>query len=411
MQPRVLILLPLMAALLSAGCQRVLTEDEIIAKAQRIHEAVLVVDTHCDTPMRLMHDSTFDLGQRHEPGAPNSGQIDFIRMKEGGLDAEFFAVFIGQGPLTPEAYDSAWTLCNQTIDSMEAVCHRYSNLAERATTPQDALRIEKAGKRAVFMGLENGYPLEQDLSRVEQLAQRGIRYITLCHTRPNQICDSSTDRDTVDTGLSDFGRQVVREMNRLGIMVDVSHISDQSFYDVLEATQVPVIASHSSARAVSNSPRNLDDDMLRALKANGGVIQICVLDDYIKNDPERNAAIRAATDSLRQARGSWQDQKTEADQESYRDAYYAIREAHPSTAGIKDIADHIDHVVNLIGVDHVGIGTDFDGGGGIPGFNDVTDFPNLTVELVRRGYSEKDLRKIWGGNAMRVLQAAIDAAE
>jgi len=395
--------------LLTSACQKPLTQDALVAKAKAIHESVLTVDTHCDTPMRLLRGG-FNLGQRYAPHSGN-GQLDFHRMKEGGHDAEFFAAFLGQGPLTLEGYENAWTRCNQVLDSMEAVCTRYANLAEIATTPQDAYRLEKAGKRAAFLGVENGYPLANDISRVKHLADRGVRYITLAHTRNNQICDSSTDDKALHNGLSDFGKAVVQEMNKYGIMIDVSHISDQSFYDVLARTQTPVLASHSSARAVAHSPRNLDDDMLRALKANGGVIQICVLNSYIKDEPERRAAIDAATDSLRDDLGPWNAQKTKAQQAAYRKAYYAIRDRYPTQANVSDIADHIDHVVETIGVDHVGVGTDFDGGGGIPGFDDVTDFPNLTLELVKRGYTEKALRKIWGGNVMRVLQAVIDHAE
>ncbi|MCK5147613.1 dipeptidase [bacterium] len=410
MHRKLFFLIPLFSLVLQTACQKTMSEEQIRARAMIIHEAALIVDTHCDTPTRLLR-GNYDLGQRHEPGAPGSGQIDFPRMKEGGLDAEFFAAFLSQRALTPDGYENAWSRCNQIIDSMEVTCQRYSHLAEIATTPQDAVRLEKEGKRAAFLGIENGYPLAEDISRVKHFADRGVRYITLCHTRNNQICDSSTDDAPMHDGLSDFGREVVKEMNRFGIMVDVSHISDKSFYDVLEITNAPVLASHSSVRAISDSPRNLDDDMLRALKANGGVIQICVLDSYIKSDPERRAVIDTATDSLRTERGSWSDQKTEAEQKIYREAYYGIRERFPSTAGVKDIADHIDYVVNLIGIEYVGVGTDFDGGGGIPGFNDVTDFPNLTVELFLRNYSEQDIKKIWGGNVMRVLQTVIDSAE
>ena len=406
----VFLTLTVSALLLFAACKGLQSEKFLINKAKTIHESALVVDTHCDTPSRLIR-SDFNLGQRHEPGSPGAGQMDFVRMKEGGHDAEFFAAFLGQGPLTAKGYDKAWKQCNQIIDSMEASCARYAHLTEIATTPQDAYRLEKAGKRAAFLGIENGYPLAHKIERVKYFADRGVRYITLAHTRNNQICDSSTDDAPLHNGLSDFGKAVVKEMNRCGVMIDVSHISDKAFYDVLALSKAPVLASHSSARAVAHSPRNLDDDMLRALKANGGVIQICVLDAYLKDEPERRAAIDAATDSLRAALGPWSQQKTEAERETYRTAYYGIRNRFPTAAGIQDIVEHINHVVQTIGINHVGIGTDFDGGGGIPGFNDVTDFPALTLALVKQDYSEESIKKIWGGNVMRVLQGVIDAVE
>ncbi|MBN2417212.1 dipeptidase [bacterium] len=394
------------ALLLTAlsGCSRKLTEEAINTRAQEIHANVLVVDTHCDTPMRITR-GEFDLGKRHEPLQRASGKMDFPRMKEGGLDAEFFAVFLSQRELTPEAYENAFQLAELTIDSMYAVCDRYSDLAEIALTPDDAYRLEKEGKRAAFLGMENGYALAGDLARVEHFYNRGIRYITLCHTRNNQICDSSTD-STKWGGLSPFGERVVAEMNRLGIMVDVSHIADSSFYDVLKITSAPVIASHSSARALCNHPRNLDDDMLRALKKNGGVIQICILDSYLKEYPEKDAAY----DSLEAVWGDYDKITDPAKQAELRRDYYAIRDKYPSTASVIDIVDHIDHVVKTIGIDYVGIGTDFDGGGGVIGCNDVTEFPNITRELVKRGYTEAQIRKIWGGNIMRVFRNVITAA-
>lgn len=405
-------LFPLLTALTAvlllitlSGCGKKLTEEEINARAQTIHEKVLVVDTHCDTPMRVTRGG-FDLGKRHEPLKRESGKMDFPRMKEGGLDAEFFAVFLSQRQLTPEGYQNAYELADRTIDSMYAACDRYPDLAEIATKPDDAYRLEKEGKVAAFLGMENGYPIDHDLGRIEYFYDRGVRYITLCHTRNNQICDSSTDT-TKWNGLSPFGEKMVAEMNRLGVMVDVSHISDSSFYDVLRITKAPVIASHSSARAVCNSPRNLDDDMLRALKKNGGVIQICILDSYLREYPEKDAAY----DSLEAVWGDFDKITDSAKRAELRRDYYAIRDKYPSTASVTDIVDHIDHVVKTIGIDYVGIGTDFDGGGGVIGCNDVTQFPNITRELVRRGYTEPQIRKIWGGNIMRVFRNVIAAAE
>ena len=371
-------------------------EAAIQKRAAKIHESVLTVDSHCDTPMRLLRED-FDPGVKNE-----SGCIDFPRMKEGGLDAEFFAVFIGQGPRD----DSTNALIHQrAIDIFDAIhksVEKNSDQAEIALVPADAYRIEAEGKRAIFIGIENGYPIGKDIANVEEFYKLGARYITLCHSRNNDICDSSTDPNGPEhDGLSDFGAEVVKEMNRLGIMVDVSHISDKSFYDVLKTTSAPVIASHSSCRALCESPRNLDDKMIHALKDNGGVIQICILSDYLRQ-PEPNPELDQKLQEIRDKYNNFRDLKGDT-LEMARREYYETREKYKVYATIADAVDHIDHVVQLVGVDHVGIGTDFDGGGGIKDLMDVSQMENLTVEMVRRGYTKKDIEKIWGGNIMRVM--------
>ncbi|MEA1887902.1 MAG: dipeptidase [Bacteroidota bacterium] len=371
-------------------------EARIEQKADRIHKVILTVDTHCDTPMRLMR-SDFDLGIRNEDGC-----VDFPRMKEGGLDAEFFAVFIGQGPRTPEAYQEVYNRTIQTFEKIYDNVEKNSDIAEVAFTVDDAYRIKKTGKRIAFIGIENGYPLGKDLSKVEEFYDLGARYITLSHSRNNDICDSSTDdRGPEHNGLSEFGVEVVKEMNRLGMMVDVSHISDEAFYDVIETTTSPVIASHSSCRALCESPRNLDNDMLLALKDNGGVIQICILSSYLKQ-PEPNPVLE---EKLAEIRDKYNDFEglSEEEFEKARREYYQVRNKYRKLATVEDAVDHIDHVVQLIGIDHVGIGTDFDGGGGIEGVMDVSQMKNITHELLRRGYSKKEIKKIWGANIMRVL--------
>lgn len=394
-----------------ASCAPKQDEEALKAEAREIHDGVLTVDTHADTPM-IMVRSNWDIGERHEPGQRRGGKIDLPRMKEGGLDAEFFAVFVRQAERTPEGYAEAREMAHKGLDAIHKMCEDYPQLVELATTPEDAYRLEKEGKRAAFIGMENGYPIGQDLSLVKEYYDRGVRYITLCHGGDNDICDSSTDeRNPEDNGLSDFGKEVVAECNRLGIMIDVSHISDKSFFDVLNITEAPVIASHSSVRALCDHPRNLSDEMLKALAANDGAIQTCLVSSFLKKgkpNPERDKAIAA----LREKYGSWRDIKDEATREKLWQEYRKIYEKYPGEmAAVEDLVNHIDYVVKLIGVDHVGIGTDFDGGGGIEGCDDVTEMPNITVELVRRGYSEEDIRKIWGGNIMRVLNKVIEVAE
>ncbi|MFZ2338875.1 MAG: dipeptidase [Bacteroidales bacterium] len=373
--------------------------SRLVSLADQIHAKTLTVDTHCDTPMNIAR-SDFDLGIRHTEGC-----IDFPRMKEGGLDAEFFAVFTSQGPRNDSAYNAIYEYALSVLDKVRSNVEKYPDMAGIATSPGDALRLKKEGKISVFIGIENGYPVGLDLSRIKAFHDRGARYITLSHTRNNDICDSSTDpRGPEHNGLSEFGKKVVLEMNRLGMMVDVSHISDNSFYDVLEVSAAPVIASHSSCRALCESPRNLDDDMLLALKDNGGVIQICILSDYLKI-PDPNPQLDARLKEFADKYGDF-GLLGEEEKKTAREEYRAIRERYEKLATVDDVADHIDHVVQVIGIDHVGIGTDFDGGGGVEGCMSVADMKNITIELLRRGYSRPDIAKIWGGNIMRVMKEA-----
>ena len=399
------------SSLLMVSCTGQQNQESLTVKAREIHDRVLTVDTHCDTPMRMVG-SEWDVGQRHEPGQRLSGKIDLPRMVEGGLDAEFFAAFVGQGALTPEGRIKAKERADLLIDAVHKMCEDYPDIVGFADSPDDAYRLEKEGKRAAFIGMENGYPVGKDISLVEKFYKRGVRYITLSHGSDNDICDSSTDRSNPeDNGLSDFGRKVVAECNRLGIMVDISHVSDKSFFDVLKVTKAPMIASHSSVRALCDHPRNLSDEMLKALAVNNGVIQICLVSSFVKKsepNPEREKAV----DALTQKYGAWRDIKDEEIRQKVRQEYSEIFEKYPEEkATLKDLVDHIDYVVKLIGVNHVGIGTDFDGGGGVEGCDDVSEMPNITEELLRRGYSEEDIRKIWGGNLMRVFRRVIEVSE
>ena len=370
-------------------------------KVQRIHAKCLTVDTHCDTPM-LMVKPGFNVREEHE--APKY-RVDFPRMKKGGLDAMFFAVFTGQKPRTEENYRKTYDLANQMLDSIHSSLKHNSDLATLALKADDLAKIEKTGKRAIFIGMENGFPLAKDLSRVEEFYNRGVRYITLCHSYHNDVCDSSSDAKPAEhNGVSDFGKQVIAEMNRLGMMVDLSHASDKSFFDAIELSKAPIIASHSSVRAIAQHNRNMTDEMIKKLAAKGGVIQICILDEYIKN-PDTTAVSYKRIKQIRKIYASGMEKMTEAEKEALFAEWDELKAwKQTELPNVKDLVDHIDHVKNLVGVDYVGIGSDFDGGGGLIDCTDVSQFPNITRELLRRGYTETEIRKIWGGNLLRVFR-------
>lgn len=388
--------------LLAVGDVRADVNETNAEMAARIHQQVLTLDTHVDTPMR-MFGTDFDIGARHDTDK-GEGQVDLPRMKDGGLDAIFFAVFLSQRGREPEDNERAKQRALAMFEAVHSSIEANPGLAELALHPQDAARLESAGKRAVYLGIENGYAIGRDLSLLKTYYDLGARYITLCHSSNNDICDSSTDKGGSEhSGLSEFGEQVVEEMNRLGMMVDVSHASDATFYDVIRVSKAPIFASHSSSRAMCNHPRNLDDKMLMALAEKGGVIQLCMLGEYIK-ESQPNPARDKALDEMRAEFGDYEDLSTEQ-RAAMREKWRAINKQYPrSTANVSDAVDHIDHIVEVVGIDHVGIGTDFDGGGGIRGCNDVSEMENVTLELVRRGYTEEQIGKIWGGNLMRVFR-------
>jgi membrane dipeptidase len=389
------------AALLLTSCTP--TEEQIQKKAARIHSKAVTVDSHTDTPMWFTREG-FSFADRHESEGRRY-KLDIPRMKEGELDGVFFAAFLGQKNRDAEGNAQALAEANKIIDSIYAVVHRYPDDLEIATSPADLKRIVKHDKHAIFLGLENGYPIGNNLALVDSFLNAGIRYITLCHSYNNDICDSSTD--TVEhNGLSEFGEQVVQRMNALGMMIDISHASDQTFYDVVALSSAPVIASHSSARALCDHPRNLDDDMLRKLRENGGVIQMCILSAYVKT-PEPFPARDSARMAVREKHGDYYELDEEARQMFLSDWYQVDRDFPPKLATVADVVDHIDHIVEVAGIDHVGIGTDFDGGGGVEGCFDVSELGNITLELVRRGYSAGEIEKIWSGNLMRVMQEAV----
>jgi len=389
------------AVLLAATFSISVFADDKDKKAESIHNKALTIDTHVDTPMALLNDK-FDIGTRNEP--PRS-RVDFVRMKEGGLDAIFFAAFTGQRERTFENTEAAYKRANDMIDATYEVCDQYNEIAEVAFSVDDAARIETSGKRAIYIGMENGFPLGTDLSRVREFYDRGVRYITLSHSSNNDICDSSTDRDGPEhNGVSRFGEKVVKEMNKLGMMIDVSHISDKAFFDVVKKSKAPVIASHSSVRAIAKHPRNMTDEMIKALAKNGGVIQICLLDDYVK-DPDTTTVHYQKMQELRKIYNAEFESMNEEKKDAFRKLWRDTQEKYPKELPtVADYVDHIDHVKNLVGIDYVGIGSDFDGGGGLADCEDVSQMPNITREMLERGYTEKEILKVWGGNFFRVFR-------
>jgi len=387
--------------------------DPVRAKSDAIHAKVLTLDTHVD--MRNGDYGVLTPGQK----------VDLVKMQQGGMKGVFLAVFVGQRPaFDAAAYKAAYDSAMRQFDALDALTQKTRpDLCAFAASPAEVERVAKTGKRVIMTGLENGYPVGEDLANVKAFYDRGARYISLTHSGHNQIGDSSSDRNPPrHGGLSPFGRQVVAEMNRLGMMVDVSHSAASTFWDVVKISKAPIIASHSGCKAVHDVDRNLDNDQLRAVAKSGGVVQIVALGSYLKADsPERAEAIRTLREELGMPAGGRgrmggppaqsmsPEQQAEAQKRraAYMERMRAIDAKFPP-ATLKDFVDHLDHAVKVAGPDHVGIGTDFDGGGGILGFNDASEAPNVTAELVRRGYSERDIEKIWGGNLLRVWRA-VDA--
>ena len=385
------------------------SEKELIEKALDIHNRVLTLDTHADTPLRMIQPG-FDLSERHDPNETGS-KLDYPRMVEGGLDAVFFAAFVAQDIRNDDGHNRAKNLCLQMIDSVITSTNRNSDMVGLALNPEDAYSLEKEGKRAIYIGIENGYPIGNDLSNISLYYKKGVRYITLVHSSNNDLADSSTDSNGPEhEGLSDFGNEVVKEMNRLGIMVDVSHGSDSLFYDTIALSKAPIIASHSNARKVTNHERNMTDEMLKLMAKNGGVVQLTMLSNYLREVPpnaEKDSAIAALRSSMKPVA-----KMTEEEQNEARESIKKLNDMFPvPLANVKNVVDHIDHIVNVAGIDHVGIGCDFDGGGGIEGVFDASEVMNITIELVRRGYSEDQIEKIWGGNLIRVFKEVQAIAE
>jgi len=327
--------------------------------AKEMHKHFLSVDTHTDTPL-WFDKAGFNIADREK------NRVNIPKMEEGRLDGVFLAAFIWQGKRDETSLQKAVEETNQLIENIHKQAENNKDLCGIATTPEEFAQLKAEGKKAFFIGIENGYGIGKDLKNIARFKSKGVNYITLCHSYDNDICDSSTKTKREWKGLSPFGKEVVKEMNRQGVMIDMSHASEESFYDVIKLTKTPIICSHSSSRAICDNDRNLTDDQLRALAKNGGVAQVCLLDAYINKDEKK--------------------------------------------ACIDDVIQHIDHMVKVAGIDHVGVGSDFDGGGGVIGCEADNDFIQITVKLIERGYTEQDLSKIWGGNLLRVLKTVQNAA-
>lgn len=417
-----------------------------MSRARAVHDRVLTLDTHVD-----IDPENFQVGQLNYAQRLNT-QVDLTKMEQGGLDAIFFSIYVGQGPLDAAGYARAWAVDTAKLNAIHRLAEEIApSRIAIAYTADDVRRIDASGKKVALMGVENGYGIGTDLSRVKYLYDRGGRYLSLAHNGNNQLSDSNTGEANNDwlwnNGISPLGKQVIAEMNKLGMMIDVSHPSKGSMLQAIALTKAPVIASHSAVRAICNHPRNMDDEQLRALGKNGGVIQIVAFRGYVKCDPAYDAARAQALSSLNQEygitpgrRGSGGSQQrrgptagepgnscgprrtaqrggisaaveeqlaampsSRADE--YRTKLHAIETKYPPRpdATVKDFVDHIDYAVKLIGLDHVGISSDFDGGGGLADYNCALESVNVTAELLRRGYTEEQIGKLWSGNLLRVM--------
>ncbi|MDO1528492.1 dipeptidase [Fulvimonas sp. R45] len=375
------------------------------ATARQPGDPPITIDTHVDIPFTYMREPRFDVGKA------TPLKVDLGKMERGGLDAAFFVIWVPQGPLTPAGYARALGQAEGKYESIGRMLMLYPDRIRLATTPAQALANRRAGLLSAMIGIENSYSLGHDLHRLDAAYDRGARYVGLVHVGDNDLCTSSLPdtkhgepamNSAGDKGMSAFGRQVVERANRLGMMVDVSHASDQCVRDALKYSKAPIIASHSGARAVLDHPRNLPDDLLRAIAAKGGVVQAVAYKEFLKHDPGREAAEKKLQDAVAKANG---DAKYDSDKDDYLPAMVQgmaeIEKRYP-LATLDDYVKQIRHMVQVAGIDHVGIASDFDGGGGITGWNDASETRNVTAALRRAGFSDADIARIWGGNLLRV---------
>ena len=368
--------------------------DDISARAKKLHFSSIVVDTHDDTTQRFL-DGKFDIGARH-----TEGSIDIPRMREGGLDAIFFSIWIPSKITGTDAVSRALT----QIEAVRAQVRTHAKDLVLATTVAEVRAAQKEGKIAALMGVEGGHMINSDLDVLRKFAGRGVRYMTLTHSGNDEWADSSTDTPA-HNGLTDFGKDVVREMNRLGVMVDISHVSDKTFYDALEVSKAPMIASHSSCRALCDAPRNMTDQMMKDLAAKGGVIQINYhvgflsqeFRDAEKANPDINKAIGAEVQ--KRCGDNEGCQLIEGD----RITREYVKQGKLPRVDFAKIIEHIDHAVKVAGIEHVGLGSDFDGANMPYGMEDATKLPKITNALLKKGYSEGDVKKILGENTLRVM--------
>ena len=394
-------------AIILAACQGQGVTETTTAPAKldaaAIHAQTLTLDTHIDIPLTYMTEI--------DPSGPTDLQVDLPKLGAGQLDSGFWIVYTPQGDLTPAGYAQGSKIAETRNTAIQNLVTTHNDNFEMAKTAADVRRIVAAGKYAVLIGMENAYPLGESVESVPMWAERGVRYMGITHFGHNQFGDSSNLNFTRDdgpkwNGLSPLGKDLVRAMNDNGIMVDVSHAGKATMMQAADLSRTPIIASHSGVKAVADSARNLDDEQLLKLKEVGGVAQMVALGAYVKLPTVEQQAARDALDAEYGDRASWAQAK--------RDEYIAKRaviKAMAPEANVSDFVDHIDHTVKIAGIDHVGIASDFDGGGGIASWQDASETANVTAELVRRGYSAEDIAKIWSGNLLRVMEAAEQGAK
>jgi membrane dipeptidase len=368
----------------------------VSARARQLHDRAIVVDSHDDTTQRLLFDKTFDISVRHK-----DGNIDVPRMREGGLDALFFSIWVPSDITGPPAVKRALDL----IDCVREAARLHPNDLTLATTAAEVRKAAAEHKIAALMGMEGGHMIDDDVRLLRVYAALGVRYLTLTHFKNNNWADSSTDK-AAHNGLTALGKDLVREMNRLGMMVDISHVADKTFWDVIETTRAPVIASHSSARSIANHPRNMTDDMMRALAKNGGVIMINYHAGFLSEEfrvasEKKSGNVVEAMAAMSKRCGGNEACTT---MESERIDHEAMAKGELPTVGWEKIVEHIDHAVKVAGADHVGLGSDFDGATMPIGMEDASQLPRITDALLKKGYADADIEKILGGNILRVME-------
>jgi len=400
MNMRYIIGLSAMAAALLIGCQ---SGDDAEEAPQTLHERILTLDTHVDIPLTYMTEI--------DPAGATDLQVDFSKLRAGGLDAAFFIIYTPQGEEVKSGFAEAEEIAATRINAIEAMLKAYPDSIELARSADDVARINGSGKIAALIGMENAFPLAANIDAAAEWAARGVRYVGITHFGHNQFGDSSNPHPERDdgprhNGLSDLGRALVGALNDAGIMVDVSHAGKATMMQAADLSRAPIIASHSGAKAVSDSPRNLDDEQLRKIAEVGGVAQMVALAAYVKGLTPAQEAFGAEMEARFNIKTDADvDALSAADKLKLDEAREKLRAMEP-IASVADFVDHIDHAVKIAGIDHVGIASDFDGGGGVEGWQDASQTGNVTAELVRRGYSESDIAKIWGGNLLRVMAAA-----
>jgi membrane dipeptidase len=371
--------------------------DDVADHAHALHFSSIVIDTHADTTQRLL-DGKFNIADRHP-----DGHIDIPRMREGGLNAQFFSIWMSGKIVGPVAVQKSL----DQIDAVRTMVRTHPNDLMLAVTADDVRRAHEQGKIAILMGMEGGHMIANDLAVLRMYSALGVRYMTLSHFYNNDWADSSTDKPA-HNGLTDFGKNVVREMNRLGMLVDISHVSDKTFYDALEVSKAPLLASHSSSRALDNHPRNMTDEMAKALAAKGGVVQINYERSYLSQEYNEKFKVSAGDISRLEEKfkkdcGDDEDCALKKQEQFIQQLVDDGKLPHVSW---EKIVDHIDHFAKLVGADHVGLGSDFDGADMPEGMESAANLPKITEALVRRGYSDLDIRNILGGNTLRVMERA-----